>query len=71
MNESISTNTGKTWNNLKIEILDTWSGISTEEVERTHGSIQAIYGLVQQKTGLHQDIEKAKLVAMLENYESL
>ncbi|MNU00913.1 hypothetical protein D3C72_2441560 [compost metagenome] len=71
MSNSISTNPGKTWSNLKIEILDTWSGISSDEIERTQGSVQAIYGLVQQKTGLHKDIEKAKLVAMLENYESL
>ena len=70
MNESINTHSGKTWNSLKLEILDTWAGISADEIDRTQGSIQAIYGLLQQKIALHRDSEKAKVVAMLENYES-
>jgi|GEM_PF-4994852 hypothetical protein len=70
MNETMVNHSGKSWNNLKLEILDTWSGISSDEIDRTHGSIQAIYGLLQQKIALHRDSEKAKVVAMLENYES-
>jgi hypothetical protein len=61
----------KKWTDLKTEILDTWSGITSEEIDKTRGNIQAIYGLVQENTGLHKDSEKNKLVALLENYKSL
>lgn len=57
------------WNSLKADIQRTWEEISMEEIERTHGSVKSIYGLVSQKCGLHQEEVKSQLVSLLKKYD--
>ncbi len=57
------------WNSLKVELHRTWDEISLEDIERTHGSVKSIYGLVSQKCGLHQEEVKSQLVSLLNKYD--
>ena len=57
------------WKVLKQELELAWDEISAEEIERTHGSVSSIYGLVQAKCGLHQDEVKSKLENLLAKYD--
>jgi hypothetical protein len=57
------------WNKMKIDLENAWDEISAEEVERTHGSVKSIYGLVQTKCGLAEFEVKDKLMAILRKYD--
>lgn len=56
------------WPLLKAELQKTWEDISSEELDMTHGSIKSIYGLVQQKCGLHEEEVKGVLTSLLKKY---
>ena len=57
------------WKVLKHELELAWDEISAEEIERTHGSVKSIYGLVHKNCGLHQEEVKAKLENLLAKYD--
>ncbi|AFX99959.1 hypothetical protein [Bdellovibrio bacteriovorus] len=66
MNKQISK---ENWKSLKAELRAAWDELSMEEIESTHGSIKAIFGLVQQKCELHEEEVKSKLMTLLKKYE--
>ncbi len=59
------------WRELKEELFQQWEELTEEDIERTHGSIQSIYGLVSQKCDLHEDDVKRKLTHLLDKYRPL
>lgn len=58
------------WKLLQVELANAWEELSADEIAMTHGSVKSIYGLVQQKCGLHQEEVKDKLTALLKKYDS-
>jgi hypothetical protein len=49
------------WKKVKTEIQKKWSGLSSEELEKTHGDVSAISRLVQKKFGLEGKDAENKL----------
>lgn len=49
------------WKKVKSEIQKTWTGLSGDDLEKTHGDARAIAGLVQKKYGLKRDEAERRL----------
>lgn len=54
------------WKKVKSEIQKTWSGLSGNDLEKTHGDVRAISGLVQKKYGLKREDAEKKLDEVIE-----
>lgn len=54
------------WKKVKSEIQKNWSGLNSEELEKTHGDVKAISSLVQKKFGLGQKDAEARLDEVIE-----
>jgi uncharacterized protein YjbJ (UPF0337 family) len=49
------------WKKVKTEIQKTWSALSGDDLEKTHGDVKAITGLMQKKYGLKREEAEKKL----------
>ncbi len=56
------------WPLLRAELHNVWHDLSFDDLDRTHGSIKSIYGLVQAKCGLHEEEIKDRLVSLMKKY---
>ena len=49
------------WDEIKGEIRKTWGGLTGDEIERSHGNMETIGGLIQQRYGLAKEEVTKKL----------
>lgn len=61
----------ESWKSLKVDLQKEWDFITTDEWDRTKGSLKAIFGLIETKSGLHQEEVKSKLVKLLKKYTKI
>ncbi len=54
------------WKKVKTEIQKMWGGLSSEELEKTHGDVSKISSLVQKRFGLAKKEAESKLDDVIE-----
>lgn len=54
------------WKKVKGEIQKTWSSLSGDDLEKTHGDVRAISSLVQRKYGIKRDEAERRLGEVIE-----
>ena len=65
MNNSILS--GK-WKEIKGDVMKTWGELTSDEVDRTHGNVTSLIGLIEQKFGLAKDEASKKINELVGRY---
>ena len=58
------------WKEIMGGIRNIWGNISEEELEKTHGNIQAVSGIVQDRYGESNDSIQEKLDKLLDSFDN-
>jgi uncharacterized protein YjbJ (UPF0337 family) len=59
---------GGAWNEFKGEVRKVWGKLTGDELEATHGDVESISGLIQQKYGHKKDEVSQKLTEMKDRF---
>jgi uncharacterized protein YjbJ (UPF0337 family) len=59
------------WNEVKTEIQKTWSKLSPDEIEKTHGDEDSLSELVHDKYGVERGAFESQYAEMMSRFEDV